>query len=311
MIGLEIQLSIANLVTNIQGYSIHDGPGIRTVVFLKGCGLACRWCSNPECISPLPEVGFIKALCTKCGKCAGVCPVDALFFEADQMPRINRERCTGCGECSQACSYKAIVLYGKPMTADEVFDAVSRDKIFYEASGGGVTVSGGEALLQPQFVGELFKKCRQAGIHTCIETSGQATESALRQVLPFTDCVLYDLKHMNSEKHRQYTGQPNDLVLSNAKLVAASRVEALFRMPLIPGVNDNKQNIKETAEFLRGLGASACRIELMPYHRLGKGKYESLDRKYPLPEVLSPEPEEIESVKKAFEDNGIICTVSR
>jgi pyruvate formate lyase activating enzyme len=302
---------MSNLVTNIQGYSIHDGPGIRTVVFLKGCGLECQWCSNPECISPHPEVGFIKALCTKCGKCAGVCPDEALIYEVGQLPRIERERCTGCGACSSACSYKAIVLYGKSMNAEEIFDAVSRDKMFYEASGGGVTVSGGEALLQPQLVCDLFEKCRQANIHTCIETSGYASDSALRQVLPFTDYILYDLKHQNSKKHRQYTGKPNDLILSNAKIVAASGKEILFRMPLIPGINDDLQNIKETAHFLHGLGNNALRIELMPYHRLGKGKYESLDREYPLSDVLSPEPEHMESMKKAFEANGIICLISR
>jgi pyruvate formate lyase activating enzyme len=183
--------------------------------------------------------------------------------------------------------------------------------MFYQASGGGVTVSGGEPLLQPQFVCDLFEKCHRAGIHTCVETSGYAAESALRQVLPYTDYVLYDLKHMNSKKHRQYTGKPNNLILSNAKIVAASRVETLFRMPLIPGINDNMQNIRETAEFLHGLGNNALRIELMLYHRLGKGKYESLDKKYSLSGVLSHEPDEVESVKKAFEANNIICLVSR
>ena len=183
--------------------------------------------------------------------------------------------------------------------------------MFYEASGGGVTVSGGEPLLQSEFVGDLLEKCRQAGIHTCIETSGCAPESALKEVLPYTDYILYDLKHMNSEKHRRYTGQPNDLILSNAKTTVASGVEVLFRMPLVPGINDDPQNIKETAEFLHGLGDNALRIELMPYHRLGKGKYESLDRQYLLPEVLSPDPEHLESIKKEFDGSGIICTISR
>jgi pyruvate formate lyase activating enzyme len=301
---------MSNLVTNIQGYSIHDGPGIRTVVFLKGCGLECQWCSNPECISPQPEVGFIKNLCTKCGKCAEVCPDGALIYEEGELPRIDRERCSGCGVCSSVCSYKAIVLYGEQMNADEVFDAVNRDKMFYQTSGGGVTVSGGEALMQPQFVCDLFEKCRRAGIHTCVETSGYIAESALRQVLPYTDLVLYDLKHLNSEKHRQYTGKPNDLILSNAKIVAASGVETLFRMPLIPKINDDMQNIKMTAEFLHELGNNTLRIELMPYHRLGKGKYESLDKEFHLSEILSPEPNEIDSVKNEFADYNITCLIS-
>jgi pyruvate formate lyase activating enzyme len=302
---------MSSLVTNIQGYSIHDGPGIRTVVFLKGCSLECRWCSNPECISPYPEVGYIKTLCTRCGKCAGVCPDGALIYEEGKLPRIDRERCTGCGACSQICDYKALVLYGKQMSAEKVFNAINRDKIFYDASGGGVTVSGGEPLLQPQFVYDLFEKCRQTGIHTCVETSGYVGESALRQVLPYTDHVLYDLKYMNSKKHRQVTGKPNGLILSNAKIVAASGVETLFRMPLIPGINDDIQNIKETAEFLHGLGNNKLRIELMPYHRLGKGKYESLDKEYRLSRVLSPKPDELEPVKKEFEANNITCLISR
>src|SRR4030042_5004626 len=234
-----------NLVTNIQGYSIHDGPGIRTVVFLKGCGLECQWCSNPECISPQPEVGFFKALCAKCCKCAGVCPVDALVYEAGKLPRIERVRCTGCGICSSACSYKALVLYGKAMNIEELFDAVNRDKMFYETSGGGVTVSGGEALLQLQLVCDLFEQCRRAGIHTCIETSGYIAESALKKVLLYTDYVLYDLKHQNSDKHQRYTGKPNSLILDNAKVIAESGIETLFRMPLIPGINDDLQNVKE------------------------------------------------------------------
>jgi len=299
-----------NLVTNIQGYSIHDGPGIRTVVFLKGCSLECQWCSNPECISPRPEIGFIKALCTKCGKCDNICPDGALIYGADKLPHIERERCSGCGICSSVCSYGAIVLYGKSMKAEEIFNAVNRDKMFYMASGGGVTVSGGEALLQPQLICDLFGKCHQAGIHTCIETSGYAIESALRQVIPFTDYILYDLKHMNPDKHRQYTGKPNGLILSNAKIIAESGIATLFRMPVIPGVNDDPENIKETTDFLHGLGNNVARIELMPYHGLGKGKYGSLDREYLLPHVISPQSERVESIKKAFEDNGISCSVS-
>jgi pyruvate formate lyase activating enzyme len=300
-----------DLVTNIQGYSIHDGPGIRTVVFLKGCGLECRWCSNPECISLRPEVGFVKNLCTKCGKCAGVCPSEALLFEAGQPPRIDRERCSGCGICSEACTYKALVLYGMPMTAAEIFETVRRDQMFYEASGGGVTASGGEALLRPELVSELFKRCHRAGIHTCIETSGYAAESALRQVLRDTDYILFDLKHLDSEKHLRYTGRPNTRILSNARIAAASGKEILFRMPLIPGVNDDTRNLQETACFLQGLGKHVRQIELMPYHRLGKGKYESLGREYPLPDVDAPGPEHLESIIKAFESNGIICMISR
>jgi pyruvate formate lyase activating enzyme len=299
------------LVTNIQGYSIHDGPGIRTVVFFKGCGLKCRWCSNPECISPFPELAFFNTLCTRCGKCANICPNDALICETEQLPKINREKCKGCGKCSTACYYGALKIYGQSMSVDEVFKAVVGDKMFYQSSGGGVTVSGGEPLLHAEFVRALFEKCRKAGIHCAIETAGQAEEGALHEVLPYTDYVLFDLKHQNSDKHHQYTGKSNDLILSNARIAASSGVETLFRIPLIPGINDNSQNIQETADFLSGLEKKALRIEIMPYHRLGKGKYESLGRTYRLSNLLVPEPDQAERVKQSFETLGIICTISK
>ena len=267
--------------------------------------------ATPNVFPHVQKSGLLRHFAPNAASVRMYALMERWFMKAGKLPRIDRGRCSGCGACSSVCSYKAIVLYGKPMNAEEIFDAVNRDKMFYQASGGGVTVSGGEALLQPQLVCDLFEKCRRAGIHTCIETSGYAAESALRQVLPYTDYILYDLKHMNSEKHRQYTGKPNSLILTNAKIVAASGVETLFRMPLIPGINDDMQNIKETADFLHGLGNNALRIELMPYHRLGKGKYESLDRPYHLPDILSPEPEHVESVKKTFEASGIICLISR
>jgi pyruvate formate lyase activating enzyme len=302
-------LSMSNLVTNIQGYSLHDGPGIRTVVFLKGCGLECRWCSNPECISPKPEIGFFKVLCTQCGNCAEVCHQGALVLEAG-MPHIDRQRCTGCGDCSTACTYKALVLYGKAMDANEIFNAVKQDKMFYETSGGGVTISGGEALLQPELVADVFKQCHAAGINTCIETSGNAPASAFKEIIPHTDYVLYDLKIMNPQKHREYTGYPNDRILANALITAKSNPVTLFRMPLIPGINDNAQNIKEIAEFLNGLGENFRRIELMPYHRLGKGKYDSLNKEYTMPGILAPDPERLEAIKTAFGNHGIKCSIS-
>jgi pyruvate formate lyase activating enzyme len=197
------------------------------------------------------------------------------------------------------------------MSSEEIFEAVSRDRMFYESSGGGVTFSGGEALLQPQLVREVFEKCRKAGIHTCIETSGQAPESALTRVLECTDYVLFDLKLIDPEKHRLYTGNSNELILKNAAIAAKSGVEVLFRLPLIPGINDDRRNIEATADFLRKAGNDFLRIELMPYHRLGKGKYDSLDKQYLLPDLVSPSPEQISAAVKAFADKGITCKVSR
>jgi pyruvate formate lyase activating enzyme len=297
-------------VTNIQGYSIHDGPGIRTIVFLKGCTLSCRWCANPEGVLSKPEVGLIKSLCPRCGNCAAVCPQGALGFDAAGLPHIDRRRCIGCGECASVCGYHALVLYGRQMSVDEVFGAVQADKMFYEASGGGVTASGGEPLLHPEFVRALFEKCRADGIHTCLETSGSAASPALLQVLPFTDCVLYDLKHMDSDVHRQFTSAPNTLVLANARLLAESGVDFLFRMPLIPGINDSADNIRATAAFLKTLGQKAQRIELMPYHRLGESKYMALDREYTLHGLLPVGTAEAAAAQQAFEELGIECSVS-
>jgi pyruvate formate lyase activating enzyme len=298
------------LVSNIQGYSVHDGPGIRTTVFLKGCGLACLWCSNPENISFKQEVGFIASLCTHCGTCAEACPEGAINFENDE-DHINRELCTRCGKCAPVCSYKALATYGNEMTVAEVFDVVKRDKMFYDRSGGGITVSGGEPVLRRDFVRALLAECRAAGIGTCIETSGYAPSADLLTVLPVTDHVLYDLKHMNTGEHARYTGHPNDLIKTNAKLLVDSGVEFLFRIPLIPGVNDGPQNIHETVEFLKSLGNRAQRLELMPYHRLGEGKYRALKREYAMHDLRPMEPDRAEEVRQAFEEGGVECSVSR
>jgi pyruvate formate lyase activating enzyme len=299
------------LITNIQGYSIHDGPGIRTVVFFKGCSLACQWCSNPECISGRAELGFFKALCTRCGRCLTVCPEMALTTEVDQFPRIDRNKCTGCGKCAESCYYKALNLYGQAMSVDEVFEAVKRDKMFYDSSGGGITLSGGEVLLQPDFVRSLLDKCRAAGLHTCVETSGCGAESALRLVIEGSDLVLYDLKHLDTALHQRYTGQSNDRILANAEILAQSAVKYIFRVPLIPGVNDDPLNIRRTAGFAAALNRRNPSLELMPFHKLGKGKYDSLDRAYPAAGWPVFEDAQIEQIQRLIIETGVECTISR
>lgn len=297
-------------ITNIQGYSIHDGPGIRTVVFFKGCPLSCKWCANPECISGKPQVGFIELLCKGCGKCVETCPRDAINTKEGKH-RIDYSLCDACGKCSDNCSYGALVKYGNPMTVDEVWDEVRRDKMFYDESGGGVTVSGGEPLLHPDFVRELFELCHGEKINTCIETCGNVNSTALREVLPVTDYFLFDLKHLDSEIHRKYTGHPNDRILENAALLIENNADVIFRNPLIPGVNDTDTNIEATAEFLKGLGANALRFELMPFHRMGKDKYRALNREYLLGDLEIMDNETLEKIKDAYIDRGINCTISR
>jgi len=296
------------MIFNIQRFSLHDGPGIRTTVFLKGCPLSCRWCANPESISPKPELGFISARCNKCRKCITACPEGALTF--DRSLEIDRSRCTCCGKCTEVCYPEALTIFGKEMSVEEVFRVVKRDDIFYRSSHGGVTVSGGEPLMQPSFVYSLFKLCREAGIHTCLDTSGYADTESLKKVLTVTDMVLFDIKHINPEIHRRYTGKNNEPVLRNARIVALSGVSMVCRLPLIPGVNDTPENIEGTVRFLSEIGDDIP-IEILPYHRLGKPKYEALGRAYPMEGVTPPPREHVENVKRAFETLGAKATIVR
>jgi pyruvate formate lyase activating enzyme len=298
------------VITNIQGFSIHDGPGIRTVVFFKGCPLSCQWCANPECLSDTPMIGFVKTLCANCGKCLEVCAKDAIR-EKDAEHRIDYSRCDSCGACKDQCCYGALVRYGESMTLAEVWDAVRRDKIFYDESGGGVTVSGGEPLLRAEFVRELFTLCHQEDIDTCVETCGLVNRNALLEVLPVTDHFLFDLKHMDPDAHRKYTGQSNDQILRNAALVVDQGADVIFRQPLIPGINDSRQNIEETARFLKGLGREVAKLEIMPYHRMGQSKYRAFNLQSAMDEYGAAPDGQVEAVRKAYIQCGINCTISR
>jgi pyruvate formate lyase activating enzyme len=300
----------ANIV-NVQRFSLHDGPGIRTVVFFKGCSLRCRWCANPECISPVPELGFSKALCNQCGNCFSECTKEALEPTKNGMLLLNRGRCTHCGQCVGVCPQKALVIYGKAVTLEELFEEVQRDQIFYNQSDGGITVSGGEPMLQADFVLALFKLCTGAGLTTAVETCGYIKSDLFQRVLEYTDYVLYDLKSLEKQRHLELTGKPNRLILNNARIAAGSGVRVQFRLPLIPGLNDGPENVKMTADFLRQLGKDKpFPIELMPYHRLGIGKYEALGKNYSLMELESAVPAVVEQARQRFEAQGINCLVS-
>ena len=302
------QREICGTIFNIQKFSVHDGPGIRTTVFMKGCPLQCRWCSNAESINPKPELGLIRSSCNNCGKCITACPEAAIGFDNEGVVQFNRDLCTACGECVALCSPGALTIYGKRVTVDDVFKDISRDKSFYEGSGGGITVSGGEPLQQADFVAALFQMCHDAGIDTCLDTCGYAATDKLKKVLAFTDYVLYDIKHMDTDRHHQFTGAPNDLILSNAQVVAASEIPMLCRIPLIKDVNDTAHNMGETAQFVKMLG-NGIAVELLPYHRLGIGKYQTLAKPYDGEAFIIPSSEEIESVKHIFEEYGVPCTI--
>lgn len=297
-------------ITNIQGYSIHDGSGIRTVVFFKGCPLSCQWCANPEAISGKPQTGFLEHLCNGCGKCMETCPNSAINL-SENSHRVDYSKCDACGKCSDNCSYGALVKYGEPMTVDEVWDEVKRDKMFYDTSGGGVTVSGGEPLLHAHFVKELFRYCCEEKIGTCVETCGCVPPEAFMDVIPFTDMFLFDLKHMDSDIHKKYTGRHNEKILKNAALLIEQGADVVFRQPLIPGVNDSDSNIEATARFLKNLGERVLKFELMPFHRLGKDKYKALNMEYLLGDLEIMDNETLEKIKKAYISRGINCTISR
>jgi pyruvate formate lyase activating enzyme len=298
------------IITNIQGFSIHDGPGIRTVVFFKGCPLSCQWCANPECLSGTPRIGFVRSLCTSCGKCLEVCTNNAIRHGEGEH-RIDYSLCRSCGNCAKQCYYGSLVRYGESMTLAEVWDAVRRDKLFYNNSGGGVTVSGGEPLSRAEFVRELFELSRQERIDTCVETCGFVDSEALLKVIPVTDHFLFDLKHMNSNVHQEYTGQRNDQILRNAALLVDRGADVVFRQPLIPGVNDSIWNIEATARFLAGLGKNAARLQIMPYHKMGESKYRALHLSNALEGHAAAADDQAEIVRQAYVQFDIDCTISR
>ncbi len=263
-------------VTEIQRLSVHDGPGIRTTVFVKGCPLRCKWCSNPETWNPHPELYYIAKKCVECGKCVQSCPENAIGM--DKRRKIDRQKCTLCMLCVQACKNGALEKVGREVTPKELSEKIKEDYPFYVRSNGGVTISGGEPLYQPDFVSQLLKICHEEGIHTCIDTSGYAELKNVKQVLKHVDLVLLDIKQMDSVTHRKWTGVPNELILKNAELMA-SECEVRISLPLIAGVNDSEENMRKTTEFAASLGIEY--IDVLPFHRLGASKYEYLGLKSP------------------------------
>ena len=271
-------------IANIQKYNMYDGPGIRTIIFFKGCPLRCHWCSNPENLESKYKIMFKSSLCTDCGTCASVCPVGKHSISPETHKHvINPDiECTGCGKCVEACPAGALSLSGELKTISELYQIIDEDRAFYEISGGGVTLSGGEVLMQPEAAANLLMVCKNEGINTAIETSGYAKLEALLKVAEFTDLFLYDLKHMDSEKHFQLTGVRNELILSNLQELFKRRYNVRIRMPLLKGINDDREEIVRVAEFLLPYRdyKNFKGIDLLPYHKLGVNKYNQLNLDY-------------------------------
>ncbi len=262
---------ITGRITNVQRFSIHDGPGIRTTVFFKGCDLRCLWCHNPETQSPAPQLMVYKSRCVGCGDCVKFC--NKSFTPA----------CTACGKCVAVCSHGAREIVGKMVSASEIFDTVRRDKAYYDTSGGGVTLSGGEPLLQPDFASELLGLCKDAGIRTAIETALNVPWETAESLLPMLDLVICDIKGLDPVRHKENTGVSNERILDNIIKLKDSGADILFRMPYVPGRNDTEA--EEIVRFAAPFG-----LELMPYHETGVGKYADLGVGYALPDVRPPDP---------------------
>jgi pyruvate formate lyase activating enzyme len=300
------------LVFDIQKFSIHDGPGIRTLVLLKGCPLQCVWCCNPESQSTDVEIVCFNNKCIRndgydCDSCLVACPLSALRLSPDGEVRIDRARCDLCGRCVSSCPASALLLVGEWMTVEQVFDQVWQDQLFYLHSEGGVTLSGGEPAMQPEFSAALLRRCQGSGLHTAMETCGYAPWEVMERVLPHLDLVLYDLKHADSPRHKSLAGTPNELILENARRIAATSVDVVVRVPVIPGHNDSDENMRAIAAFAAEIGVRCA--NLLPYHNFGVAKYGRLDLAYKLGDLKGPDSEQLKVLKSIFESYGITAKI--
>lgn len=284
-------MSVTANILNITRCSLHDGPGIRTVVFLKGCNLRCAWCHNPESHLKQNEVFFNSSRCIGCGRCVTRYP-DCF------QPTLIRANCTGCGKCAETCPSNAIEMAAKERSTDEVYAEIVKDKLYFESSGGGVTFSGGECLLFPEFLRECLQKCRENGIHTAIESAFCVPWEIIEPLASLTDLFLIDIKHMDPAIHRQYTGQDNRLILENICRLAQIHNNILIRVPLIPTVNDSSDNLLETVRFCRKLAPAVTGVELLRYNNLSEPKYRSLEKAY---HAFATQPQTEEEMRTATE----------
>jgi pyruvate formate lyase activating enzyme len=296
-------------VFNIQRYSLHDGSGIRTLVFLKGCPLRCLWCSNPESQKSDPELGFIVSRCVRIQACKDgcieACPVGAIKPDTLGKPIVDRKKCDACGLCAKRCSKDALRVVGRDMTIAQVMAEVEKDRPFYRRSGGGITVGGGEPLAQYEFTADLLAAAHEAYLYTALETCGHAPWNHFEPVLRHVDTLYLDLKHIDAAKHKQFTGQSNSLILDNLRKVLWVKApqDVVIRIPVIPGYSDPVENITGISKVVAELGFS--QVELIPYHRLGVSKYAQYGMVYQLDESLAAHETDLNELRKIVADHGL------
>jgi pyruvate formate lyase activating enzyme len=301
---------IEGLIFDIRQYSIHDGPGVRTTVFFKGCPLSCAWCCNPESQAGEPELAWVRERCLGCDLCLTVCRREALKAGGTSSRVIDHQRCDRCGECAERCPGEALNLLGRWLTVGEVLAEVTRDALYFEASGGGLTLSGGEPLVQAEFAAELLRRYKhdEKGAHTAVETCGFVEWPVLARVAADVDLFLYDIKHMDPAEHLRQTGRDNRLILDNARRLAEAGHGLVIRLPLIAGVNDHSDNLAATAEFARSL-PGVRRIDILPYHRLGEPKYRRLGKAYALEGEPSLSAAKVARARESLEAKGLEVTI--
>ena len=297
------------LVFSIDRNVVEDGPGIRTTVFLKGCPLRCVWCHSPQSQSRERQLLFIENRCIGCGACVEPCPEDGQEMSGEGR-RVLWDRCDNCGECARVCPSMALQMAGEWMTVEQIMDIVRRDAVYYKNTGGGVTFSGGEALLQPEFLVACLEKCKEEGFHTAVDTSGFAQWPVFERILPHTDLFLYDLKQMDKSKHEEMTGVGNRVILENLKRIDARGKPIWVRIPLIPGYNDTVVNLGQVAEFAKTL-KNVGRISLLPYNGAAGAKYAFIGRKYGLKDLDGQTKQEKKDFLRLFSSVGVEVEVGR
>jgi len=274
-------------IFDIQRFSIHDGPGIRTTVFLKGCPLRCKWCHNPESISPNPQLSVLAERCIGARRCVEVCPERAVAYRGDGKVTVDWMRCTACGKCAPECDSKALEMVGRDASVADILQVVLRDREYYAASGGGMTLSGGEPMFQPAFSEALFRAAKQERLHTCLETSGFCDWPSLKRLVGLVDLFLYDYKETDSNLHKAFTGEPNHVILSNLRALHAEGARILLRCPMIPEYNARKEHLEGIAAIAREL-PGITGVELLPYHRLGRAKLARFGFRPNMPDSVAP-----------------------